>query len=137
MNLALPGVGAFIADLLSDFISTMVIELIEGHEINITTLIAGTALAVVGGAVVFKAATKVLKKCKFLKKFLGNIKEGATKVLPNYKNAYINPSKLTDYALNPSHPVGGNKAKVFHSKLGFNQSNYKKLMKQVTTIYIP
>jgi negative regulator of genetic competence, sporulation and motility len=33
--------------------------------------------------------------------------------------------------LNPDHPVGGNKAKVFDSGLGYNKSNADDLMKQV------
>lgn len=38
---------------------------------------------------------------------------------------------LTEYALNPNHPVGGNKAKVFESALGYNQSNADDLMRQI------
>jgi hypothetical protein len=45
--------------------------------------------------------------------------------------AIIDPRKLTEYALNPNHPVGGNKAKVFESALGFNQSNASSLMTQL------
>ncbi|WP_205694240.1 DUF6883 domain-containing protein [Clostridium manihotivorum] len=51
--------------------------------------------------------------------------------LPNVENAKIDPRKLTDYALNPDHPVGGNKAKVFESALGYNKSNADELMNQV------
>ena len=51
--------------------------------------------------------------------------------LPNVEKATINPNKLTGYALNPEHPVGGNKAKVFESALGYNQSNASGLMKQI------
>lgn len=51
--------------------------------------------------------------------------------LPNVENATINPKKLTEYALNPDHPVGGNKAKVFESALGYNQSNADDLMRQI------
>ncbi|NDO32806.1 hypothetical protein FMM82_35040 [[Clostridium] clostridioforme] len=51
--------------------------------------------------------------------------------MPNVQKATINPKKLTEYALNPHHPVGGNKAKVFESALGFNQSNADELMKQI------
>jgi hypothetical protein len=46
--------------------------------------------------------------------------------------AVIDPRKLTEYALNPSHPVGGNKARVFE-KLGFNQGNAGELMQQLRT----
>lgn len=52
-------------------------------------------------------------------------------VLPNVEKATINPNKLTEYALNPEHPVGGNKAKVFESALGYNQSNASGLMEQI------
>lgn len=45
--------------------------------------------------------------------------------------AEIDPRKLTDYALNPNHPVGGGKARVFQSALGYNQSNYKGLLSQL------
>lgn len=51
--------------------------------------------------------------------------------IPNVESATINPKKLTDYALNPNHPVGGNKAKVFESALGYNQSNADDLMRQI------
>ncbi len=51
--------------------------------------------------------------------------------LPNIENAIIDPRKLSGYALNPEHPVGGNKAKVFESTLGYNKSNADDLMKQV------
>lgn len=51
--------------------------------------------------------------------------------LPNVQKPTINPKKLTGYALNPDHPVGGNKAKVFESALGFNQSNADELMEQI------
>ena len=51
--------------------------------------------------------------------------------LPNLENATIDPRKLSGYALNPEHPVGGNKAKVFESTLGYNKSNADDLMKQV------
>ena len=51
--------------------------------------------------------------------------------LPNVSNATIDPKKLTDYALNPNHPVGGDKAKVFESALGYNKSNADDLLKQV------
>jgi hypothetical protein len=38
--------------------------------------------------------------------------------LPNYEDAVIDIRKLRDYALNPSHPEGRHKAKVFMSALG-------------------
>ena len=51
--------------------------------------------------------------------------------MPNHENAQIDPNKIVNYALNPNHPVGGNKASVFESALGFNQSNANQLMAQI------
>lgn len=48
--------------------------------------------------------------------------------LPNAGEAVIDPNKLTSYALNPQHPVGGDKARVFESALGYNQSNADQLI---------
>ena len=45
--------------------------------------------------------------------------------------AKIDRRKLVEYALNPNHPVGGNKAKVFDSALGFNLSNTDDLLRQL------
>ncbi|MCZ0068991.1 LXG domain-containing protein [Bacillus sonorensis] len=47
--------------------------------------------------------------------------------LPHVENATIDSRKLTGYALNPDHPVGGNKAKVFESALGYNKTNAHEL----------
>jgi len=44
--------------------------------------------------------------------------------LPNIENAVIDPGKLRDYLLSPSHPVGRFKA-MFFSSLGYNQENWK------------
>lgn len=52
-------------------------------------------------------------------------------LLPNVEKATIDPRKLTEYALNPEHVVGGNKARVFESALGYNKSNAEVLLKQV------
>ncbi|ANB61824.1 DUF6883 domain-containing protein [Anoxybacteroides amylolyticum] len=73
---------------------------------------------------------KVVKRADETEKFA----KGTGKVqnsLPNLENAKIDPRKLTDYALNPDHPVGGNKARVFQSALGYNKSNADNLMKQI------
>jgi filamentous hemagglutinin len=45
--------------------------------------------------------------------------------------AIIDPRKLTGYALNPSHPVGANKARVFQSALGFTTNNADELIAQL------
>ncbi len=43
----------------------------------------------------------------------------------------IDPRKLTKYALNPDHPTGRHKARVFKAALGYNQSNYQSLLDQI------
>ena len=45
--------------------------------------------------------------------------------LPNVENAVIDPEKLRDYLLSPSHPVGRFKA-LFFSSLGYTQENWEK-----------
>jgi len=56
---------------------------------------------------------------------------GAGKTLPGVEKATVDSRKVTDYALNSNHPVGGNKAKVFESALGYNPSNAQELIKQL------
>lgn len=51
--------------------------------------------------------------------------------IQNAENAQIDPRKITGYVLDPEHPVGGNKARVFESALGFNQSNADGLISQI------
>jgi hypothetical protein len=51
--------------------------------------------------------------------------------LANADKAVIDPNKVTSYALNTGHPVGGNKAKVFESALGYNQSNANELISKI------
>lgn len=58
------------------------------------------------------------------------IVEGAHSLVGANK-AVIDPRKLTDYALNPEHPVGGNKARVFESALGFTKDNASALLRQL------
>jgi filamentous hemagglutinin len=66
---------------------------------------------------------------------VGTASSGAVKVIdgavPNAENAFIDPTKIVGYALNPSHPVGSNKAVVFDSALGYNQSNADQLMAKI------
>ena len=51
--------------------------------------------------------------------------------LPNANKVTIDQNKVKNYALDPNHPVGRNKAKVFDSVLGYNQSNADQLIKQL------
>ena len=59
------------------------------------------------------------------------IKTGNSGKLANADKAVIDPNKVTSYALNTEHPVGGNKAKVFESALGYNQSNANDLISKI------
>jgi len=43
----------------------------------------------------------------------------------------IDPRKLTEYALNPDHPVGADKAAIFQRVLGYNRDNYQLLLEQI------
>lgn len=43
--------------------------------------------------------------------------------VPNWQNATINIRKLRDYALNPGHPEGRHKARVFLSALGLTAAD--------------
>jgi len=56
--------------------------------------------------------------------------------LPNYENAIIEDSKLTEYALNPDSNTGKHKARVFQSALGFNLTNWR-LLKQAILDALP
>ncbi len=51
--------------------------------------------------------------------------------LTNGDQAVIDPNKVTSYALDPTHPLGKNKAVVFESVLGFNQTNANELINQI------
>lgn len=47
--------------------------------------------------------------------------------IPNSENATIDIRKLRDYCLNPGHPIGKDKAKVFESALGITQKDADEL----------
>lgn len=47
--------------------------------------------------------------------------------LPNAERADAPLEKFRDYALNPAHIRGGNKARVFASALGFTQADAERL----------
>lgn len=52
-------------------------------------------------------------------------------LLRNGDKAVIQEGKISGYALNPDHPYGGNKAKVFESSLGFKQEHSQELQRQI------
>lgn len=75
-------------------------------------------------------------KYKELQESYRKVNEKIKKTTPHYEvvtreTAEIPAPKLRDYALNPNHPVGGNKARVFQSALGYNQDSYQDLIDQV------
>lgn len=43
--------------------------------------------------------------------------------LPNGENAYVDPAKLRDYFLDPEHPRGKHKARIFNATLGITLAN--------------
>ncbi|SRR5258708_7230777 len=47
--------------------------------------------------------------------------------LPNADHSIVEIIKLTGYCLNPIHPRGRHKARVFYSSLGFDQKNAEML----------
>ena len=47
--------------------------------------------------------------------------------LPNAERAVVNIEKLRDYSLNPNHPEGKHKARVFLNKLGFEAKDAERL----------
>src|ERR1700740_3125390 len=58
--------------------------------------------------------------------------------LPNYLNAEVAPDKLVKYALDPTHEArdpsgshGKDKARIFKSALGFDQSNWELLKQRI------
>lgn len=51
--------------------------------------------------------------------------------LPNAERAVVEIEKLRDYALNPEHAEGKDKARVFRSALGFTQADAERLRHMV------
>jgi hypothetical protein len=53
--------------------------------------------------------------------------------LPNGKNAVVDIEKLIDYCLNPEHPRGKHKARVFLSSCGLNVDGAERLRQELMT----
>lgn len=47
------------------------------------------------------------------------------------RNLILAPAKFRDYALNPNHPRGRHKARVFEAALGYTYENYGHLLAQI------
>lgn len=56
--------------------------------------------------------------------------------LPNAGNAVIDISKLRDYCLNPEHPEGKHKARVFRDKLGIGRDDAELLRERIFEIIL-
>lgn len=52
---------------------------------------------------------------------------GAVARLPNAERAYVQAAKLRDYSLNPDHPRGAAKARLFRAVLGFERDDWSAL----------
>ncbi|HKK19440.1 MAG TPA: hypothetical protein VJ952_12255 [Opitutales bacterium] len=50
---------------------------------------------------------------------------------PYSESAFIDPAKLRDYCLNPEHPRGKHKAKVFEAKLGIQRQDWHQLLEAI------
>ncbi|HST54240.1 MAG TPA: hypothetical protein VLJ61_19695 [Pyrinomonadaceae bacterium] len=51
--------------------------------------------------------------------------------LPDADRAFIDIKKLRDYSLNPNHPKGKHKARVFLEKLEFDANDAERLLKLI------
>jgi hypothetical protein len=51
--------------------------------------------------------------------------------LPNANLAIVDPEKIRDYCLNPEHPRGKHKARVFQSALGVTKADAEKLITKI------
>jgi hypothetical protein len=51
--------------------------------------------------------------------------------LPNAEKAFVDIAKLRDYCLNPNHPEGKHKARVFKEKLGLVREDAEQLRQAI------
>jgi hypothetical protein len=51
--------------------------------------------------------------------------------LPNFSNPNVDPKKITDYAMNPDHPVGSNKYRVINSTTGLDTGDAARIEQQI------
>ncbi len=56
--------------------------------------------------------------------------------LPSAKDAIIDIAKLRDYCLNPNHPRGKHKARVFEKALGYTQEDAEELRTQIKDLIV-
>jgi hypothetical protein len=53
-------------------------------------------------------------------------------LLPNVERAVVDIAKLLDYCLNPAHPEGKHKSRVFRSALGFTSNDAEQLRRMIS-----
>ena len=56
--------------------------------------------------------------------------------LPNAKNAVVDIVKIQDYCLNPDHPKGKHKARVFLAALGIDKNDAEQLRKIILRVVL-
>ncbi|MDW6059006.1 hypothetical protein SAZ11_14445 [Streptomyces sp. FXJ1.4098] len=61
----------------------------------------------------------------------GEEQQGTGEQGPDFKDAAFDDRKLTEYALNPEHPVGKNKARVIKSRTGLGQEDTAEVKHQI------
>ena len=105
----------------------------------LTKLLQGKGITRAEGDLLSGELSKVGKKTASNNDIYGNktkagqtFNEGKGNLLPNVEKVTVDTRKVTEYALNPKNTSGGaNKARVFESALGYNQSNSNQLMQQI------
>jgi hypothetical protein len=55
--------------------------------------------------------------------------------ITHYENAFIDPIKIRDYILSPSHPVGRFKAGLL-MKIGYSQDNWQELLDDIKRYHL-
>ena len=56
--------------------------------------------------------------------------------LPNYEKAFIDPAKIRNYILSPTHPIGRFKMALFQ-KMGYTDKNWKELVDDIKEHHLP
>lgn len=106
-------------------------EKTKGIAIAVASVAAGLGVGRLGAAKEISELEKITQVEKATSALSHTYFLTKSGTLLNADKALIDPRKLMSYALNPAHPVGGNKAKVFEAALGFNQSNIDDLIAKI------
>lgn len=102
----------------------------KGLLISAASVVAGLAMGRINVAGELEELSTFSKIPTFESPVLrGFISESGT--LLNAEHAVVDYIKLSTYSLNPTHPTGGHKARVFQSALGYNPTNSDVLASRV------